>query len=152
MFFYNEYFNEKKLAAIENQINETRVLKVWTDDSRNELLNAQNNLQKFITNQDKDFLDSYFQSLRKLSDNIDSINLYGNAESTFKNSINTREELSKLKDFDNLIDSAYEASQKPLHKKAPLKIEKIEIKDQPVELDVEVHYIPDSTEKKKFFP
>lgn len=152
VFFYNEYFNEKKLTAIENQISDTRVLKNWTDDARNELLNAQNNLQKFITNQNKDNLESYFQSLRKLSDNIDSINVYGNAEATFRNSINTKEELSKLKDFDKLIDSAYAASQKPLHKKEPLQIEKIEIKDQPVELDVEVHYIADSTEKKKLFP
>src|SRR5690606_22846 len=77
IFFYNEYFNEKKLKAIEQQIEETRFLQTLTEDSRKELLNAQNNLQKFITEQDKKFLEDYFQSLRKLSGNIDSINIYG---------------------------------------------------------------------------
>src|SRR5690606_39936637 len=77
VFFYNEYFNEKKLNSIENQIQETQVLKTLTDDSRNQLLNAQNNLQRFITNQNKEALESYFQSLRNLSGNIDSINAYG---------------------------------------------------------------------------
>lgn len=152
VFFYNEYFNEKKLTSIENQIKETRVLKTLTDDSRKELLSAQNNLQKFITNQDKAFLEAYFQSLRKLSGNIDSINIYGNADSVFKNPINTKDEISKLKDFENLIESTYEASQKPIDKKAPPKIEKIEIKDRPAELvDVEVYYVTDSTTKKKKF-
>lgn len=152
IFFYNEYFNEKKLTNIENQIKETRVLKTLTNDSRKELLSAQNNLQKFVTDQDKKFLEAYFQSLRKLSGNIDSINTYGNAESAFKNSIDTKDEISKLKDFENLIESTYKASQKPNNKKEAPKIEKIEIKDRPAEIDVEVYYVADSTEKKKFFP
>lgn len=152
VFFYNEYFNEKKLTSIENQIKETRVLKTLTDDSRKELLNAQNHLQKFTTNQDKKFLEEYFKSLRKLSVNIDSINIYGNADSVFKNPINTKDEISKLKDFENLIESTYKASQKPIDKKSPPKIEKIEIKDRPAELvDVEVYYVTDSTTKKKKF-
>ncbi|SMC63876.1 sensor histidine kinase [Moheibacter sediminis] len=154
VFFYNEYFNEKKLTSIENQIKETRVLRTLTDDSRKELLSAQNNLQKFVTNQDKTFLEAYFQSLRKLSGNIDSINIYGNADAVFKNPINTKDEISKLKDFENLIESTYKASQKPIDKKELPKIEKIEIKDRPAELvDVEVYYVTDSTtKKKKFFP
>lgn len=154
VFFYNEYFNEKKLTSIENQIKETRVLKTLTDDSRKELLSAQNNLQKFVTNQDKKFLEAYFQSLRKLSENIDSINIYVNTDSVFKNPINTKDQISKLKDFENLIESTYKASQKPVNKKEAPKIEKIEIKDKPTELvDVEVYYVTDSTtKKKKFFP
>lgn len=154
IFFYNEYFNEKKLTSIENQIKETRVLKTLTNDSRKELVSAQNNLQKFVTNQDKKFLEAYFQSLRKLSGNIDSINTYGNADSTFKNPIDTKDEISKLKDFENLIESTYKASQKPIDKKELPKIEKIEIKERPAELvDVEVYYVTDSTtKKKKFFP
>src|SRR5690606_33891635 len=150
VFFYNEYFNEKKLDSIANQIQETRVLKTLTDDSRNELINAQNNLQKFITNQNKEALENYFQSLRKLSGNIDSINSFANTDAAFKNSIDS----AKLKDFENLIEATYEASQKPIDKKEPPKIEKIEIKDRPAELvDVEIYYIPDSTtEKKNFFP
>lgn len=154
VFFYNEYFNKKKLTAIENQIKETHVLRALTDDSRNELLSAQTNLQKFITDQNKKFLEAYFESLRRLSGNIDSINIYGSDKSTFKNSISSKDEVSKLKDFENLIESTYKASQAPIQKKDPPKIEKIEIKDRPTELvDIEVYYVPDSTtKKKKFFP
>ena len=153
VFFYNEYFNEKKLTAIENQIKETRVLKNLTDDSRNELLNAQNNLQKFITHQDKTFLEAYFSSLRQLTGNIDSINQFGNTAKSFQNEKDTIDEISKLKDFENLIDETYKASQKPIPKKEEIKIDKIEIKDQPSKVEVEVFYVEDSTtKKKKFFP
>lgn len=153
IFFYNEYFNEKKLTAIENQINETRVLKNLTDDSRKELLNAQNNLQKFITHQDKSYLEFYFSSLRKLTGNIDSINTFGNTAQSFRNDQDTIDEISKLKDFENLIDETYKASQKPIPKKEEIKIDKIEIKDQPSKVEVEVFYVEDSTtKKKKFFP
>src|SRR5690606_36915337 len=79
-----------------------------------------------------------------------SINSFANTDAAFKNSIDS----AKLKDFENLIEATYEASQKPIDKKEPPKIEKIEIKDRPAELvDVEIYYIPDSTtEKKNFFP
>ncbi|MBA5630038.1 sensor histidine kinase [Moheibacter lacus] len=153
LFFYNEYFNEKKLTAIENQIKEMRVLKSLTDDSRKELVHAQINLQKFITDQDKDFLEAYFTSLRNLSGNIDSINTYRNSEHSFQNSKDSLDALSKLKDFENLIEETYQTAQKPIPQKENLKIDKVVIKEQPSEVDVEVYYVADSTtEKKKFFP
>ena len=145
LFFYNEYFNEKKLTAIENQIKEMRVLKSLTDDSRKELVHAQINLQKFITDQDKDFLEAYFTSLRNLSGNIDSINTYRNSEHSFQNSKDSLDAISKLKDFENLIEETYQTAQKPLPQPENLKIDKVVIKEQPSEVDVEVYYVTDST-------
>lgn len=154
VFFYNEYFNEKKLVSIENQIQETKGLKKITHNSREELLNAQQNLQKFILNQEKEYLEDYFTSLRKLSNNLDRIHTYKSEDSTLRTLKYTQDEISKSKNFEDLIESTYAASQKPLPKKEAPKIEKIEIADRPPELvDVEIYYLEDSTtKKKKFFP
>ena len=75
-FFYNEFINRKNLAFIENQLKEVNSLENLTDNSRKELLNAQNSLQQYLVNADKKYLDSYFASLDKLGANLDNINSY----------------------------------------------------------------------------
>ncbi|WP_449399337.1 hypothetical protein [Chryseobacterium wanjuense] len=47
-----------------------------TDNSRKELLNAQDFLQKYMMSEDEKYLDSYFKSLNKLGENLDSISHY----------------------------------------------------------------------------
>ena len=145
VFFYNEYFNEKKLNEIENQIKKTRILKSLTDNSKEELLNAQSNLQNFINHHDKNYLETYFYSLRNLSKNIDSINTYENIDSETIDKV-------QLGNFQKLIDSTYQISQKPIPKKENPKIDKFEIKNEVPKLDIEIVHVSDSTEKKKFFP
>lgn len=153
VFFYNEYFNAKKLSAIEEKIQEMRVLKKLTNNSQNQLIYAQTNLQKYIDNQDKQHLDSYFYALQKLSQNIDSIIIYENTTPTLKAIADTTNSNSlQLIKLEKLIDSAYNSSQKPITPKEPPKIQKIQIENQPSELDIEIYHVPDSTDKKKFFP
>ena len=157
VFFYNEYFNGKKLTVIEQQLKETRVLKKLTDHSRKELLEAQENLQKYVNGgNQKKYLNLYFQSLRKLNSNIDSINSYEKINPSLKQTINSKkEEISKLTNLETLIDSVYQESRKPLAKQTPLKIENFDFKSGniPEKFEVEVfHNTPDSTVKKGFFP
>ncbi len=153
IFFYNEYFNGKKLAAIEEQIKETRELKKLTNDSRKDLLNAQDYLKNYISGDNKKYLELYFQSLRKLPGNIDSIKSYENAIPSLKKTINSKkEEISKLNNLETLIDSVYKVSQKPLNKNIPLKIKKFDIKNNPEKLDIEIHHTSESIAKKSLFP
>lgn len=152
IFFYNEYFNEKKLVAIEEQLKGTRVLKKLTVNSRQELLDAQDNLQKYLSSNDKKFLELYFRSLRKLTGNIDSIRTYENTNPSLKKTIDSRrEEISKLNSLETFIDSVYKKAQKPLHKSAPLKIKRIDIQNNTEKFDVEIHHTSDSIVKKKLF-
>jgi len=154
LFFYNEYFNGKKLKAIENQIQEAQVLRKIMRNSRQDLLNAQDNLQKYISSNNRKKLDEYFNSLRNLNKNIDSINTYENINPALKKTISSRkEEISKLSNLKTLIDSVYKESQKPLPKKVPIKIKNFDLKSTPEKFEVEIHHTSDSAEKKKgLFP
>ena len=70
IFIYNEYFNGKKVEVIEHKIQETYVLKNLMEESRKNLLSAQDNLQKYVFDNDKKYLESYFKSLRFMISSI----------------------------------------------------------------------------------
>lgn len=152
LFFYNEYFNEKKLSAIEQQLNETKVLKNITANARDDLSTAQYDLQKYVTSNNKEHLEEFFQSLRSLSQNIDSIETYTHSNQMNESSFHTKEGISQLNKLERLIDSTYKVAQQKIDIKKPPKIKEIELKNQPVRPDVEIHHISDSVEKKSFFP
>ncbi|WP_175621141.1 sensor histidine kinase [Chryseobacterium schmidteae] len=112
-FFYNEFVNKKNLAFIENQLKEVNSLENLTDNSRKELLNAQNFLQQYLVNADKKYLDSYFASLDKLGANLDNINSYESKYPRLKN-ILTVQKTDSLgsKRLKLLVDSTYQYSTK----------------------------------------
>lgn len=153
VFFYNEFFNERKLVAIENQIQESKVLQSLTEDARKELVLAQAHLQKYVSTQNKKYLDDYFHALKNLSGNIDSIEIYRKSNSTFITTFEeTQDGAKQLNKLEKLIDSTYKASKQEIKVVEPPKIKKIEIKDQAPKTEVEIVHIADSSEKKKFFP
>lgn len=151
IFFYNEYFNEKKLSVIQEQIQSNEKLKIITDSSRVQLVNAQKNLQKYISGDQKKFLEQYFVSLRNVSENIDKINTYENKSQFLEKTIKSqRDELTNLK---NLVESAYQESQKSLRPKEKIEIKKIDLKTNADSLEISVKHNSDTTTQKKgFFP
>lgn len=153
VFFHNEYFNERKLEAIEKQIQESKELRLLTGQAQNDLSLAQSNLQRYVSTQNKTYLEEYFQSLRNLSNNIDSIENSANLDTSDKSRLeNGSRHLSHSKNLEELIDSTYLASQQKIVVKDPPKIKEIELKEQPTIPEVEVHHISDSANKKKLFP
>ncbi|MCZ2084465.1 MAG: HAMP domain-containing histidine kinase [Flavobacteriales bacterium] len=149
IFIYNEYFNGKKVEVIENQIQETHVLKNLMENSRKDLLSAQDNLQKYVFNNDKKYLESYFQSLRNLNRNLDSISAYKNINPSLKSFINSRKsELSKLPNLEKSINSVYREFKKPAPEKVPFKIKDFQVKSIPKIYDTKVEYRLDSVQKK----
>lgn len=77
VFFYNEYFNERKLSDIENQIKESQGLRTMIQSSRQELFNAQTHLQNYVQTKSKKELQAYFHSLEVSRFNLDSIDALG---------------------------------------------------------------------------
>lgn len=149
LFLYNEYFNGKKLSVIENKIQETRVLKNLMEDSRKDLVNAQNYLQKYILKNDRNSLEDYFQALRNLNKNLDSISSYKNINPDLKIFINARkDELSKLPDLEKSINTVYQAFKKPSSEKVPFKIKDFKVNSIPIKTNTKVEYKLDSVEKK----
>ena len=151
IFFYNEYFNENKLAEIKNQIEETRKLKSLTNESKRELLTAQNHLQQYLNNPKKDFLNLYFQTLRIVTEKIDSTKIYEKAIPTTEVAIDSKVRQSELEKLKTLIDSVYKYSPKLNLNKTPLEIKEFSIEQNIPEIELEEIYLSDSTPKKKFF-
>ncbi|MGA9212585.1 sensor histidine kinase, partial [Kaistella sp.] len=149
VFIYNEYFNGKKVEIIENKIQETRVLKNLMEDSRKDLLSAQDNLQKYVFDNDRKFLESYFQSLRNLNRNLDRISIYKNINPSLKSFIDSRKtELLKLPNLEKSINSVYREFKEPAPEKVPFKIKDFQVKSIPKSYDTKVEYRLDSVEKK----
>jgi len=110
-FFYNEFINRKNIAFIENQLKEMHSLENLTDNSRKELLNAQNFLQKYLTTSDKKNLEDYFKSLDKLGENLENINKYEAKYPKLKNILTAQKKDSMgAKDLKVIIDSTYQYS------------------------------------------
>ncbi|MBD3903185.1 HAMP domain-containing histidine kinase [Chryseobacterium sp. Ch-15] len=155
-FFYNEFVNRKNLAFIENQLKEVNTLENLTDDSRKELLSAQNFLQQYLTHADEKYLDSYFKSLEKIGKNLENINRYESKYPKLK-SIIAYQKTDSLgsKKLKLLIDSTYEYSTK-LNFKAPAFIPSLKRYDGNYNLDkynfdIETKTIVDTVKKKGFF-
>ncbi|MEG1590064.1 sensor histidine kinase [Chryseobacterium sp.] len=155
-FFYNEFVNRKNLAFIENQLKEVNTLENLTDNSRKELLNAQNFLQQYLTNADEKYLDSYFKSLEKIGENLENINRYESKYPKLKNIIAYQKTDSLgSKKLKLLIDSTYQYSTK-LNFEAPASIPSLKRYGGNYNLDkynfdIETKTIVDTVKKKGFF-
>lgn len=155
-FFYNEFINRKNLAFIENQLKEVNSLENLTDNSRKELLNAQNSLQQYLVNADKKYLDSYFASLDKLGANLDNINSYEAKFPKLKNILSFQKKDSLgSKNLKLLVDSTYQYSTQS-NFKAPTTLPSLKKYESNYNLDkydfhVETKTIADTVKKKGLF-
>ena len=110
-FFYNEFMSRKNLAFVENQLKEIHSLENLTDDCKKELLNSQDHFQKYLITNDKKYLDSYFESVKRLTKNLDSINSYKNPR--LENILlPQKKDSSQFKKLKMLADSTYQFSTK----------------------------------------
>ena len=110
-FFYNEFMSRKNLAFVENQLKEIHSLENLTDDCKKELLNSQDHFQKYLITNDKKYLDSYFESVKRLTKNLDSINSYKNPR--LENILlPQKKDSSEFKKLKMLADSTYQFSTK----------------------------------------
>ncbi|MGO4709567.1 ATP-binding protein [Chryseobacterium sp. 2TAF14] len=155
-FFYNEFVNKKNLEFIENQLKEVNSLEKLTDNSRKELINAQNSLQQYLVNADKKYLDSYFSSLDKLGANLDNINSYESKYPRLKNILTTQNADSfDSKKLKMLVDSTYEYStQSNFREPLPIPSPKRYINNYNLDkynFDIETKTIVDTVKRKGLF-
>ena len=153
-FFYNEFIAKKNLSFIENQLKEIHSLENLTENSRKELLSAQEFLKKYVATEDSKYLKSYFESLNKIGGNLENISHYENKYPKLKNIIvsqkNDSLEIKKLK---SLIDSTYQYSAKSNFKidnRVP-KLKKYNLDYNFDKFDVETKTYSDTLKKKGLF-
>ncbi|MDD3459543.1 MAG: sensor histidine kinase, partial [Weeksellaceae bacterium] len=154
LFFYNEYFNERKLTVIWKQLEDTRMLKQLTDNSRKELTTARSHLHKYLADNQREDLEMYFQSLRNLNGNIDSIKSYENTFTLLKSENNSvKRDFPELGTLEGIIDSVYSLSKENRPSTDDnFQIKKVEIDKGVEKFEMEITHTTDSIEKKKFFP
>lgn len=112
-YFYNEFTNRKNLTFIENQLKEVHTLERLTDDSRKELITSQDYFQKYLITEKSTYLESYFQSVNKLSKNLDKINLYREKNPRLKSlQITQKKDTAELTKLKTLVDSTFQFSTK----------------------------------------
>jgi two-component system, NarL family, sensor histidine kinase BarA len=151
LFFYNEFFNEKKLTEIRSQIEENNRIRSLNNASKHELYDAQKNLAAYLKTFEKENLDLYFIALRKVLNNLEQVKIFENSKNLHskKNDPNWRNtEISRM---EFLIDSIYKIS--PLKKTAknPFYIGDINIEEPILAFEQEERIVIDSVKKKKLF-
>lgn len=151
VFIYNEYFNQKKLESIEVQLRDSRTLERPAGQARADLLQAQDNLRKYSDSQDKEHLDAYFASLRKLSRNLDSIASSPQLKPELAALIQARKkQLDTLPDLDRVIQSVYTESRKPRAERKPLVLKDFKIAPPETRFDLKIEKQVDTVAKKPF--
>lgn len=151
-FFYNEFKSRKNLTFVENQLREIHSLENLTNDSKKELLSSQDYFQKYLITDDKQYLESYFESVNRLTKNLDSINNYKNPK--LENLLlPQKKDSSEFKKLKLLADSSYQFSTKSsfkIREDLP-KMKKYDLRYDYSKFDIETKTISDSVKKKGLF-
>lgn len=112
-FFYNEFINSKNLNFIEKQLKEVSLLENLTFDSRKELNTAQDYFQKYVESEDKKYLELYFNSVNRLTKNLDRINHFKYENPDLKNIFAShKKDSGETRKLKLLVDSTYQFSVK----------------------------------------
>lgn len=112
-FFYNEFINSKNLNFIEKQLKEVSLLENLTFDSRKELNTAQDYFQKYVESGDKKYLELYFNSVNRLTKNLDRINHFKYENPDLKNIFAShKKDSGETRKLKLLVDSTYQFSVK----------------------------------------
>jgi hypothetical protein len=151
-YLYNEFKSRKNLTFIENQLKEINSLENLTNDSKKELLSSQDYFQKYLITDDKQYLESYFKSINRLTKNFDSINNYKNPK--LENILlPQKKDSSEFKKLKLLADSSYQFSTKSnfkIREDLP-KMKKYDLRYDYAKFDIETKTISDSVKKKGLF-
>ena len=153
-FFYNEFISRKNITFIDKQLKEVQSLENLTDDSRKELINAQDFFQKYVVSKDNQYLKAYFNSVDRLTRNLDSINNFKFQNPNLKSfSIARKKDSLKIENLKLLVDSTQEFS-KNSDLKTTIQLPQLKKFDTDFnfeKFDVQTKTISDSVPKKGIF-
>ncbi len=111
--FYNEFSNNKNLAFIEKQLKEVHHLENMTDQSREELINAQGYFQQYLVTNDTKHLDSYFKAVNTLTKGLDDINDLKEENPRLRHLLHSQKtDSAEIKKIKLLTDTTYQTKTK----------------------------------------
>lgn len=151
LFFYNEFFNGKKIQELEQQIVEINELRTVLDTSKEDIVAAQENLQDYIDSRENDYLEAYFASLQSLHQRLDSITNNKAGDLVLKDVLSNKHPES-IADLKETIDSTYRISKERLPQSETFHLESFEISDTVTKVAVNIDTKVDSLPRKKLVP
>lgn len=154
LFFYNEIFNENKLEEIERSINESEKMKSLTEEAYLNLFDAQQGFQNYLIKKEDSLLYNYTNSLKLLSNSLNSIHDYSLENPHFKGFVALKDSttINKAR-LDKLIDSIGNIKLLSESKNdfVTLKVNQYNYKDVLNSVSTESYIEIDSVERKGLF-
>lgn len=154
LILFNEIFNESKLDNFEADLKVSEKAKSISDNTKQDYIALQFNLQNYLETKEKKYLENYNISLNKLSKNIDSLVKSSNKNETFKKYlISDKSSNFSAKYLNKKIDSLVkiQVAPSPQLEKDLLNLNNFNYKDVLNSVNVESYIVVDSVEKKNLF-
>lgn len=123
-FFYNEFVSRKKINTLEQKLNEIHAFEDLTNASKNQLISAQENLQKYLQTKDRSHLKDYFSALNIIGKNLETLDRDGAKYPQLNAAVQKNPDEKKLtvNTFRKMIDSASESTTRLYPQKNTFKI------------------------------
>lgn len=151
LIIYNEVFNESKLEELEAELYLSEQASYFSDLTKENYIEAQNNLQNFFRTKDQKYLVKYNDALTNLNENIQNLSKTAEKSSLFSLYLE-REKYSNLSvsKINSLIDSLRNVEIPEIHKikEENFKLNSIQYKDVLDSIHIETNLFVDSLERK----
>jgi len=154
VILHNEIINEKKLVGFFKELNETEKLLVRLDSTNLDYIKGQESLIKYLTTNNKDDIQDYFESLNQVKNMVDTVHYSLNELDIVNSTTSTRyNDLEQNKKLNHLIDSLSQSSMMYVGQKNDVRprYKSLEFDDLEVKISIETESKVDSVKKKGLF-
>ncbi len=154
VILHNEIINEKKLVGFFKELNETEKLLVRLDSINLDYIKGQESLIKYLTTNNKDDIQDYFESLNQVKNMVGTVHYSLNEHDIVNSATSTRyNDLEKNKKLNHLIDSLSQSSMMYVGQKNDVRprYKSLEFDDLDVKISIKTETKVDSVKKKGLF-
>lgn len=150
-FIYNEIFNEEKLKDTQAELHISEQAEFFSDLTKEDYINAQNNLQQYLQTKELRYLINYNKALKSLNANIDNLVATTKKSDLFLLYLNTADRCGvSIQDINSMIDSLKGVEVMPQSelKEELLRLKKVNYNDILDSINIETSVQTDSIERR----
>lgn len=150
-FIYNEIFNEEKLKDTQAELHISEQAEFFSDLTKEDYINAQNNLQQYLQTKELRYLINYNKALKSLNANIDNLVATTKKSDLFLLYLNTADRSGvSIQDINSMIDSLKGVEVMPQSelKEELLRLKKVNYNDILDSINIETSVQTDSIERR----
>ena len=150
-FIYNEIFNEEKLKDTQAELHISEQAEFFSDLTKEDYINAQNNLQQYLQTKELRYLINYNKALKSLNANIDNLVAKTKKSDLFLLYLNTADRSGvSIQDINSMIDSLKGVEVMPQSelKEELLRLKKVNYNDILDSINIETSVQTDSIERR----